>query len=221
MRAALERRDRPLEPVAGRVLDAGVVVAAARPADPVLAIGRGLVDRRRDRAGQLVGLGAGVDGEGLEGEIVGRHGRIDRIIGVIRLDRSGRIPGTRMCYASRTHVSADRGAPMATDPTDARPPPSAVRRRPRCRAVGRLATWRYVFNTANLPEGMTTPPDAISKWLVITRAAVFSMTVDVGPHRRPARRRRRRSSTGDGHASTGAARSSRSSASSSPTPRTT
>jgi hypothetical protein len=27
---------------------------------------------------------------------------------------------------------------------------------------GRLATWRYVFNTANLPEGMT-HPDAISK----------------------------------------------------------
>ena len=45
--------------------------------------------------------------------------------------------------------------------------------------TGRLATWRYVFNTANLPVGMTTP-DAISKWLVITRAAVFSMTVTSG-----------------------------------------
>jgi 1,4-dihydroxy-2-naphthoate polyprenyltransferase len=44
---------------------------------------------------------------------------------------------------------------------------------------GRLATWRYVFNTANLPEGMT-HPDAISKWLVITRAAVFSMTATSG-----------------------------------------
>src|SRR4029450_10896911 len=44
---------------------------------------------------------------------------------------------------------------------------------------GRLATWRYVFNTANLPEGMT-HPDAISKWLVITRAAVFSMTATPG-----------------------------------------
>ena len=31
------------------------------------------------------------------------------------------------------------------------------------------------MNTANLPEGMTRP-DTISKWLVITRAAVFSMT---------------------------------------------
>src|SRR3954469_6101007 len=45
---------------------------------------------------------------------------------------------------------------------------------------GRLATWRTVFNTANLPVGMTTPPDAVSKWIVITRAAVFSMTVTSG-----------------------------------------
>ncbi|MBI3751821.1 MAG: prenyltransferase [Chloroflexi bacterium] len=44
----------------------------------------------------------------------------------------------------------------------------------------RLRTWKYVFNTANLPVGMTVPPDAISKWLVITRAAVFSMTVTSG-----------------------------------------
>jgi 1,4-dihydroxy-2-naphthoate octaprenyltransferase len=45
--------------------------------------------------------------------------------------------------------------------------------------AGRLATWRYVLNTANLPEGMT-HPDAVSKWLVITRAAVFSMTATSG-----------------------------------------
>jgi 1,4-dihydroxy-2-naphthoate polyprenyltransferase len=44
----------------------------------------------------------------------------------------------------------------------------------------RLRTWRTVYNTANLPEGMTVPPDAVSKWLVITRAAVFSMTVTSG-----------------------------------------
>ena len=43
----------------------------------------------------------------------------------------------------------------------------------------RLGTWRYVLNTANLPEGMTRP-DAVSKWLVITRAAVFSMTATSG-----------------------------------------
>src|SRR6187551_886725 len=44
----------------------------------------------------------------------------------------------------------------------------------------RFAVWRTVMNTANLPEGMTRPPDTISKWLVITRAAVFSMTVTSG-----------------------------------------
>src|SRR6187200_2050603 len=44
----------------------------------------------------------------------------------------------------------------------------------------RFAVWRTVMNTANLPEGMTRPPDAISKWLVITRAAVFSMTATSG-----------------------------------------
>lgn len=44
----------------------------------------------------------------------------------------------------------------------------------------RLRTWKTVYDTANLPEGMTTPPDAVSKWLVITRAAVFSMTVTSG-----------------------------------------
>ena len=46
-------------------------------------------------------------------------------------------------------------------------------------SLSRLATWRYVLNTANLPEGMT-KPDAVSKWLVITRAAVFSMTATSG-----------------------------------------
>jgi 1,4-dihydroxy-2-naphthoate octaprenyltransferase len=44
----------------------------------------------------------------------------------------------------------------------------------------RVRTWRHVYGTANLPAGMTQPPDAISKWLVITRAAVFSMTVTSG-----------------------------------------
>src|SRR6187200_1984105 len=44
----------------------------------------------------------------------------------------------------------------------------------------RFAVWRTVMNTANLPEGMTRPPDTVSKWLVITRAAVFSMTVTSG-----------------------------------------
>ncbi len=61
-------------------------------------------------------------------------------------------------------------AATTTDTTTVASPPSGS---------GRLATWRYVFNTANLPPGMT-HPDAISKWLVITRAAVFSMTATSG-----------------------------------------
>jgi 1,4-dihydroxy-2-naphthoate octaprenyltransferase len=44
----------------------------------------------------------------------------------------------------------------------------------------RLRVWKIAYNTANLPVGMTSPPDAVSKWLVITRAAVFSMTVTSG-----------------------------------------
>ena len=44
----------------------------------------------------------------------------------------------------------------------------------------RFKVWKTAYNTANLPIGMTTPPDFVSKWLVITRAAVFSMTVTAG-----------------------------------------
>ena len=44
----------------------------------------------------------------------------------------------------------------------------------------RFAVYRTIINTANLPQGMTHPPDAIAKWLVITRAAVFSMTATSG-----------------------------------------
>ena len=75
VRTALERRDRPLEALARRVLRAGVLVPAARLADAVLGVGRGLVDRRRDGPGQLIGFGAGVDGTRREGELVIAHGR--------------------------------------------------------------------------------------------------------------------------------------------------
>jgi 1,4-dihydroxy-2-naphthoate octaprenyltransferase len=44
----------------------------------------------------------------------------------------------------------------------------------------RLHVWKTAYNTANLPVGMTAPPDSVSKWIVITRAAVFSMTVTSG-----------------------------------------
>jgi len=64
---------------------------------------------------------------------------------------------------------------MATNPATVPTPASTVAAAP----TSRLATWRYILNTANLPEGMV-KPDAISKWLVITRAAVFSMTATSG-----------------------------------------
>jgi len=67
---------------------------------------------------------------------------------------------------------------MASHPVVA-PTPTAAAATTAPPPAGRLATWRYVMNTANLPAGMTRP-DAISKWLVITRAAVFSMTATSG-----------------------------------------
>ena len=42
----------------------------------------------------------------------------------------------------------------------------------------RLSTWRYVMNHANMPDGV--PMDGISKWLIVTRAAVFTMTATSG-----------------------------------------
>ncbi len=39
-------------------------------------------------------------------------------------------------------------------------------------------TWRYVMNHANMPEGVEM--DWLSKWLIVTRAAVFSMTATSG-----------------------------------------
>ena len=42
----------------------------------------------------------------------------------------------------------------------------------------RVATWRHVINTANLPAGAAM--DGVSKWLIVTRAAVFSMTFTSG-----------------------------------------
>ena len=42
----------------------------------------------------------------------------------------------------------------------------------------RLTTWRYVMNHANMPAGVEM--DWFSKWLIVTRAAVFSMTLTSG-----------------------------------------
>ena len=42
----------------------------------------------------------------------------------------------------------------------------------------RLTTWRYILANTNLPPGAQV--DFVSKWLVITRASVFSMTATSG-----------------------------------------
>jgi 1,4-dihydroxy-2-naphthoate octaprenyltransferase len=81
----------------------------------------------------------------------------------------------QICYSQTARFRQLEG-PMATTPTTSSSVATPVAE-PFAR--GRLATWRYVLNTANLPEGMTRP-DAVSKWLVITRAAVFSMTATSG-----------------------------------------
>ena len=65
VRGVLERREALLERRAGRVRAARVVVALV-DADRLLRERRGLVDRRRHRAGRRVGLLAGVDGARLE-----------------------------------------------------------------------------------------------------------------------------------------------------------
>ena len=118
--AALERGDRALEALARRVLRARVLVAAARPADPVLGEGRGLVDRRRDGPGQLVGFGAGVDGQRVEGGPrrwpASRRGRT-------RAPRHRRRPA-----GSRPGGSRSRGRPRATRRCRARPTRGTARR---------------------------------------------------------------------------------------------
>ena len=51
---------------------------------------------------------------------------------------------------------------------------------------GLLDNWRHILAQGNLPAGRAI--DAVSRWLLITRACVFSMTAHVGADRRPARR---------------------------------
>ena len=62
----------------------------------------------------------------------------------------------------------------------------------------RLLGWKEILETANPPK--TRPLDTVGKWLVITRAAVFPMTIWSGliggllaVEAEPRRRRRRRS----------------------------
>src|SRR5689334_2900518 len=63
--AAFERRDVPLECLARRVAGAGVLVALMLP-EALLDVGRGLIDRRHDGAGEGVGDVSGVHGAGCQ-----------------------------------------------------------------------------------------------------------------------------------------------------------
>ncbi|TAK60531.1 MAG: prenyltransferase [Dehalococcoidia bacterium] len=55
---------------------------------------------------------------------------------------------------------------------------AATQRPPQLTFGQRFRNWRVVIATANLPRGAEM--DAVSKWLLITRAAVFSMTLTSG-----------------------------------------
>src|SRR3990170_5878667 len=46
------------------------------------------------------------------------------------------------------------------------------------RSMSLLANWKEILDTANLSPGKRI--DAVSRWLIITRAAVFSMTAISG-----------------------------------------
>src|SRR5215475_13295581 len=65
-RAAFQGGQAGLQRGARRVRRAAVLIPAAQPADPVLLVRRGGIDRHRHRARHRVRLLAGVDGEGLE-----------------------------------------------------------------------------------------------------------------------------------------------------------
>ncbi len=55
---------------------------------------------------------------------------------------------------------------------------AGVQRPPQLTMGQRFRNWRVVLATANLPRGAEM--DGVSKWLLITRAAVFSMTLTSG-----------------------------------------
>ncbi len=135
---ALERRHRPFQALAGRVLRAGVLIAAAGPADRVLAEGRGLVDGRRDGPGQLVRLGAGMDRQrverGLGRAVIGGHAGM-----VARTQRDTFV----------AHVSAPVTHPK--DPQMATTAPSSSTATVPISLRDRLRAWTEIMQTANPP----------------------------------------------------------------------
>src|SRR5258707_255 len=120
----------------------------------LLAIRRGLVDRRRDRPGRLVRFRTRMNRDRVE--LIGHRGHHRR---PVRLWNSATI---------RAHV-------FGASPTAPRPGRTVA-----MLLSERLNVWKTAYTPATLPVGMPRPPDSVSKWLVITRAAVFSMTVTSG-----------------------------------------
>ena len=117
--AALQRGEALLQRGAGRVAAAAVLVAAAQPADAVLLVGRGLVDRRHDRTGRGVRLLAGMDRERLE-----LHG-----------------PDSTAARPRRTRRSTPASPPPESPARTPRPrPPSS--RSPPCAPPRRPGSWR-------------------------------------------------------------------------------
>ena len=117
---------------------------------------RGLVDRRRDGSGQLVRLGAGMDGQGVEGGFAIGHG--------------GMVAGPqRDTFAVHVFSSTltEKDPQMASAAPETAASPTSTR--------DRILAWKEILETANPPA--TRPLDTVGKWLVITRAAVFPMTI--------------------------------------------
>lgn len=55
---------------------------------------------------------------------------------------------------------------------------ATIDRAPAVHPGSRVRNWRSIMATSNLPRGATM--DGVSKWLLITRASVFSMTITSG-----------------------------------------
>jgi len=72
----------------------------------------------------------------------------------------------------------ERAIPVERSPAAERPQVIAVGAPARATSAGRFDTWRQIIASGNIPADR--PMDAVSRWLLITRACVFSMTLTSG-----------------------------------------
>ena len=182
-------------PRPGRRRRAGV--EPARPDDPARAVRLGQHDRpaepRLRRADRATGRRSGTARKFRAVGQVGRHGRADLVL------RRGEVAATSACMnGSDIETSSKRGVRIAEtagtgasshrgsagerdtvgehvsslkDPMDS-PAVTPVTDIP---LRERLLAWKEILETANPPASR--PLDTVGKWLVITRAAVFPMTI--------------------------------------------